>query len=166
MRPPYLRGLAAPVWAQAASFGAVVVAGLVLGHGLAPHKVLSHSLAPHKALHQEGTSLTISVAGQPNASAGRTAASQFQRAPVAVLSASSFKPAAAGQLGPDGVLAVRVPTGAYAVCVLPPREWRPARATAAGPDGWACTEVAIGTRAAVAELTFTSAARKSGGGRK
>jgi len=156
MRPPSARGIAVSAWAQAASFGAVVVAGLVLGHGAAPH------LVPR----QQGTSLTISVTFQPGASAGHSAASQFQRAPVAVLEAGSLTPAAAGRLGPAGVLVVRVRAGAYAVCVLPPREWRPARATASGPSGWSCAEVTIGTRPAVAELTFTAAPSKSGGGRK
>ena len=156
MRPPYLRGLAVPAWAQAASFGAVVVAGLVLGHGAAPHKVPP----------LEGTSLTISVASQPDPSAGQSPASQFQRAPVAVLAAGSLKPEATGRLGRADALVVRVPAGAYAVCVLPPHEWRPAHATATGPAGWACTEVTIGTRSAAAELTFTAAARQSAGGRK
>jgi hypothetical protein len=156
MRPPYLRRLAVPAWAQAASFCAVVVAGLVLGHGAAPHKV---PLA-------EGTSLTITVTGQPNPSVSQSPASQFRRAPVAVLEAGSLKPTATGRLGRADALVVRVPAGAYAVCVLPPPEWRPAHATATGPAGWACTEVTIGTRPVAADLTFTAAAHQGDGGRK
>jgi hypothetical protein len=156
MRSLYLRGLAGPAWAQAASFSAVVVAGLVLGHGAAPRTVS----------HQAGTTLTVRVTGQPNPGAGQPAAGQFQRAPVAVLQADSLESAATGRLSRSDALVVRVPAGTYAVCVLPPREWRPAHAATAGPAGWACAEATIGKQSAVADLVLTAAADHSAGGRK
>lgn len=165
MRLPYSRVMAGPAWAQAVSFGAVVVAGLVLGHGVVPLKVTQPVKAaqPVKAPQQAGTSLTI--AAQPSAGAGRAVGGRFQSARVAVLDAGSLTLAAAGRLGSADSLVVRVPAGAYAVCALPPRPWRPADATAIGPAGWACAEITVGVRPAAAELTFAETARKHAGGR-
>jgi hypothetical protein len=176
MRLTYPRGIAGPAWAQALSFGAVVVAGLVLGHGVALPNVVHRATAGQGKTGQQqgtvpqqagGTRLTITAVAQPGTSAitsaGHALAGQFQSARVAVLAAGSLRPAASGRLGPAGTLVVHLPVGAYAVCLLPPRQWRPAGATATGPAGWACTDITVGTHPGQAKLKFAAAAPKRAG---
>jgi hypothetical protein len=145
------RKLAAPVFAQAASFVVVLVIGGFTGHSTAPSGP-AHAATPSAgasvstpAVGGRGPKLTVKVVEQATDGV-RVSGSQ-----VKVLQNGTLTTVASGILNTALEFAANVPAGAYQVCLSPPIGWSSAVRGTHALAGWICSTADVGT----APLTVT-----------
>jgi hypothetical protein len=139
------RKLAAPLFAQAAAFVAVLVIGGFTGHtsttpgpvrGATPSASTSGTAGP--AAKGRGLKLTVNVVEEGTGLS--VAGSQ-----VAVLQNGTLTSVASGILNAALEFAANVPAGQYQVCINPPIGWASAVRTTHALTGWICTATDVRT---------------------
>ncbi len=141
---PDRRKLAAPLFAQAAAFVAVLVIGGFAGH-------TSTTPGPSTAAGREnGLKLTVKVVEEGT---GGLSVSGSQ---VAVLQTGTLTGVASGPLNPALEFAANVPAGPYQVCINPPTGWASTVRTTHALAGWICTATDVRTGPQLVTFRLTS----------
>jgi hypothetical protein len=142
---PDRRKLAAPLFAQAAAFVAVLVIGGFTGHattasGAGPGATPSASTRTSpSAAKGPGLKLTVKVAV---AGAGGLSVSGSQ---VSVLQDGTLTSVVSGTLDSALEFAANLPAGQYQVCINPPAGWGSAVRTTHVLAGWICSAADVRT---------------------
>jgi hypothetical protein len=132
------RKLAAPLFAQATAFVAVLIIGGFTGHAVTTSGPVSSTASPSAtasppAAKGSGIKLTVRVAGQGDQ---RVLAGSAVR----VLQDDSLASVASGTLNDSLEYATNVSAGRYQVCVDPPLGWESAVRSTQTLAGWICSE--------------------------
>jgi len=134
------RKLAAPLFAQATAFVAVLIIGGFTGHAATtttPGPVRSTSgpsvTASSPAARGAAIKLTVRVARQGDQLI-------LAGSPVRVLQDDSLASVASGSLNQSLEYAANVPAGQYQVCVDPPLGWESAVRSTHALAGWVCSD--------------------------
>ena len=146
------RKLAAPLFAQAAAFVAVLVIGGFTGHGTAPaaHSGSTQIFSPSPAARpsatassaaSKGPALKLTVKVTQDGNAGLSVAGSQ----VNVLRDGSLTSVASGALNPALEFAANVPAGQYQVCIDPPIGWGSAVRGTHVLGGWICSSADLRT---------------------
>jgi hypothetical protein len=141
------RKLAAPLFAQAAAFVAVLVIGGFTAHTStatpAPGASARPSARPSAAASSavKGPTLKLTVTVVQDSTAGPSVAGRK----VNVLQDGTLASVAAGPLSPALKFAANVPAGQYQVCVNPPLGWRSAVRGTHALGGWICSSTDLRT---------------------
>jgi len=134
--------LAAPLFAQAAAFVAVLVIGGFTGHASTAAPEPAHSSSPAarpgtsssaQATRGPSVKLTVKVTEQG------TDGLSVSGSPVRVLQDGTLASVASGTLNPALEFAANVPAGQYQVCIEPPVGWGSAVRTTHVLAGWICS---------------------------
>ena len=149
------RKLAAPLFAQAAAFVAVLVVGGFTGHasssttagaGATPGAGASVTASPAisataSSAASRGPALKLTVKVVENGSGGLSVAGSQ----VNVLRDGTLASVASGVLNPALEFAANVPAGQYQVCVNPPIGWASAERSTHVLGGWICSAADLRT---------------------
>jgi len=138
--------LAAPLFAQAAAFVAVLVIGGFTGHASTAAPEPAHSSSPAA---RPGTSSTAQATRGPSVKLTVKVTEQgtdglsVSGSPVRVLQAGTLASVASGPLNPALEFAANVPAGQYQVCIEPPVGWGSAVRTTHVLAGWICSSADV-----------------------
>jgi hypothetical protein len=137
------RKLAAPLFAQAAAFVAVLVIGGFTAHTSTATPAPSASARPSAAASSavKGPTLKLTVTVVQDSTAGPSVAGRK----VNVLQDGTLASVAAGPLSPALKFAANVPAGQYQVCVNPPIGWGSAVRGTHALGGWICSSTDLRT---------------------
>jgi hypothetical protein len=153
------RKLAAPLFAQAAAFVAVLVIGGFTHHTSTPQATAT---GPHGATPAPTAPASATASGTASRGSGLkltvkvtedgTDGLPVSGSPVKVLQNGTLASVASGTLSPALEYATNVPAGQYQVCIDPPPGWGSAVRTTHVVQGMICT--AADVRTAPALVTF------------
>ena len=147
---PDRRKLAAPLFAQAAAFVAVLVIGGFTGHASTASPVRAATPGPGPAADRgNGFKLTVKVVEEGT---GGLSVSGSQ---VAVLQTGTLTGVASGPLNPALEFAANVPAGLYQVCINPPTGWASTVRTTHALAGWICTATDVRTGPQLVTFSLT-----------
>jgi hypothetical protein len=139
------RKLAAPLFAQAAAFVAVLVIGGFTGHAATTagpaHGATPAASASTSASATKGPTQKLTVKVVENGTNGLSVSGS----PVNVLKNGTLTSVVSGALNSALEFAANVPAGQYQVCVNPPIGWGSAVRTTHVLAGWICSAADVGT---------------------
>jgi hypothetical protein len=153
------RRLAAPLFAQAAAFVAVLIIGGFTGHSspkAAPSSgsgqtVGSTATASASSASSKGAAVKLTVRVIKDGEGLPLPGSQ-----VTVLQDGSLASVTTGTLNPALEFAANVPAGQYQVCINPPIGWDSRIRTTQGLAGWICSPADLRTSPQLVTFRLTS----------
>jgi len=149
------RTLAAPLFAQAAAFVAVLVIGGFTGHTSTPsgpaHGTTPSASASTSASATKGPARTLTVKVTEEGTNGLSVSGSQ----VKVLADGTLTSVVSGVLNSALEFAANVPAGQYQVCVDPPIGWGSAVRTTHVLAGWICSAADARTSSALVTFRLT-----------